>query len=357
MVLLHHLTITYSGVGDWYYVEHRVEGLSMIPYILFLFTNQSFFMGLFFLISSYFTVTSYNRKGSGKFLADRFKRLGIPLLAFYFIINPLTIFILIKYIHNYQGSFMEMYTREHGFGFGPMWFVETLIYFTLIYAFIRWIAGRKQKQEFVEKPFPKLWKVVTFAVLIGLISFTSRIWFKLGYNIPHTGLQVPYFSQYIAMMILGIFVYKYKWFDKISFSYGIRWFILAQFLIFIVLPVFLYLGGGSEANTEPFMGGITWQSLCMSLLEQILGISLMIGLIGIFKARLNNQGKLKRALSASAYTVYVIHPIILVSITISLRNWEIASYLKLFILAPVIIAICFGFGYLVRSLPLFKKVL
>ena len=50
LVVLHHLSITYGASGDWYYNE--VEGDTFTTLILTSFTasNQSFFMGLFFLI-------------------------------------------------------------------------------------------------------------------------------------------------------------------------------------------------------------------------------------------------------------------------------------------------------------------
>ncbi len=357
LVVLHHLTITYCGGGGWYYVEHKAEGLSMIPYILFLVSNQSFFMGLFFLISAYFTVPSYNRKGGWRFLKDRLIRLGIPLLVFFFIINPVTIYILIKYIHNYDGSFVDLYLSGDGFGFGPMWFVETLMYFTLIYLLIRFINRRKEYATQADKALPASWKILLLAFIIGLITFVVRLRFSLGSSIPHTGLQLPYFTQYIAMLILGVYMYKNNWFEKISFKYGIRWFVFAQIIIFIVFPLFLYYGGGKVGNLDPYTGGLHWQSFVMSVLEQLLGISLMIGLIGIFRAKFSTQNRFRRALSASAYTVYIIHPLILVSITISLRNWELVSFLKLIILAPVVVFTTFAIAYLIRRIPYFDRVL
>ena len=44
-------------------------------------------MGFFFMISSYFSPGSVDRKGSRVFLIDRLKRLGIPLL-FYITWSP-----------------------------------------------------------------------------------------------------------------------------------------------------------------------------------------------------------------------------------------------------------------------------
>jgi fucose 4-O-acetylase-like acetyltransferase len=92
LVVLHHLSITYGASGDWYYNE--VEGDTFTTLILTGFTasNQSFFMGLFFLISAYFTRISLERKPIGTFVKDRLIRLGIPLIIFYFLLSPLTIY-------------------------------------------------------------------------------------------------------------------------------------------------------------------------------------------------------------------------------------------------------------------------
>jgi len=279
------------------------------------------------------------------------------LAVFYFLINPITVYILVRYQNNSDLSFLEFYLQDHGFGFGPMWFVETLLYFTLIYFGVRYLKRKKGSDQPVDKPFPKAWKVIVFSVLIGLVSFVSRIWFSLGYSIPHTGLQVPYFTQYIAMLILGVYVYKFQWFNKISFRTGIKWFLMAQALIFIVFPAFFFLGGAPEGNLDPYTGGFHWESLFLSVLEQLVGISLMIGLIGIFKAKMNHQGTFKKILSTSAYTVYIIHPLVLVAITIGIRSLQISPYLKLLLLAPVVVFACFLVAFLIRKIPFFNRIL
>ena len=53
--------------------------------------NQSFFMGMFFLISGYFVPASVEKKGSWKFMQDRLRRLGIPLLVTWFLLSPLSV--------------------------------------------------------------------------------------------------------------------------------------------------------------------------------------------------------------------------------------------------------------------------
>ena len=65
LVVLHHLSITYGAPGSWYYNESQPEGLLILPLAMFVATNQAFFMGLFFLISAYFTEKSFAGKSTG----------------------------------------------------------------------------------------------------------------------------------------------------------------------------------------------------------------------------------------------------------------------------------------------------
>ena len=49
------------------------------------------------MISSYFTPGSYDRKGPGPYVLDRLKRLGIPLLFYIVVIDPLLSYVLARY--------------------------------------------------------------------------------------------------------------------------------------------------------------------------------------------------------------------------------------------------------------------
>jgi len=59
----------------------------------FISINQSFFMSLFFAISGFFTPASYDAKGPGLFLRDRLVRLGIPLVVYFFVLNPALVYL------------------------------------------------------------------------------------------------------------------------------------------------------------------------------------------------------------------------------------------------------------------------
>ena len=84
-------------------------------------------MGFFFLLAGYFTPASLERKGYARFLGDRFLRLGIPLLAFIFILGPLTAAIVA--FHEGKGFWRVFpYLWNHTIIInGPLWFAQALL--------------------------------------------------------------------------------------------------------------------------------------------------------------------------------------------------------------------------------------
>ena len=88
LVILHHTFITYGASGGWYYTQKTTNMGALVPMTMFVSLNQSFFMGFFFLLAAYFTQSSYDRKGAGRFVSDRLLRLGLPLIFYSFIFSP-----------------------------------------------------------------------------------------------------------------------------------------------------------------------------------------------------------------------------------------------------------------------------
>lgn len=355
LVVLHHLSLTYGAPGSWYYNETEAGLPEIVPMILFVASNQSFFMGMFFLISAFFMVPSLERKGTTRFLKERLLRLGIPMLVFYFLISPLTIFLLVKFIRGEQISFFRFMAESRGQNIGPMWFVLALLLFSLIYLLMQ--RFRRPERQRRPLPLPGVVPVLLFALLTGIGQYLIRIRLPVGWSMPLTNFQFPFFLQYILWFIIGVVAWRNQWMTAITPRMGWRWFTLAQIMIFVGMPLLLFLGNVFETGTEPVAGGGTWQSLGYAVWEQITGISLMIGLFGIFQSRFNRQGKLLEHLSASAYTVYIIHPLVLVALCLLIRDLSMNPLLKFMVAAPFALAACFLTAWVIRRLPLAKKIL
>jgi peptidoglycan/LPS O-acetylase OafA/YrhL len=107
LVVLHHTFITYGAPGSWYFRQPSNLLAAKFLMTVFVATNQSFFMGFFFFLSALFVMPSYDRKGAGKFISDRLKRLGIPLIFYSLVLSPVLNYMVEHYGYGRHHSFFE----------------------------------------------------------------------------------------------------------------------------------------------------------------------------------------------------------------------------------------------------------
>jgi peptidoglycan/LPS O-acetylase OafA/YrhL len=362
LVALHHFSIIYGASGpngDYYYVEAVSEGLiENILLILFTATNQAFFMGMLFLVSTFFVTPSYDKKGASRFLKDRLIRLGIPTVVFYFLLSPFCAYL--SYAMQTEDdpllSFGHFLKMGWGRSFGAMWFVEVLIYFSLLYALVRKLKPVVLKKRETPEPFPSTYLVLGSAIGVGIVCGFLRVLFPVGWWLPFFHFQLAHFPQYILMLLAGLLAYQRGWFESLSLKQGLAW--LGGVHVFMLLcfpPLFWF--GGAHQDTIPFMGGWHWQNFAYSIYEQIIGFGLIVGLLGTFKGLFNHQGPLLKAMSDSTYTVYIIHAIPLMLVSYYLRDWELPVFWKFVVLSGPVLVVAFTMGWVIRLLPGFKKVL
>ena len=351
LVVLHHLAITYGAPGSWYYNESVISEPEILPMSMFVASNQSFFMGLFFFISAFFILPSLNRKGINKFIADRAIRLGVPLLFFSFFLSPLTVFIHHRIVENKPEAFWQYLLHGWGVNAGPLWFVEALILFSILFIIFR------QSLVKIKMKFPGSFKILLFALFTGFLQFVTRIWLPVGWSMPITGFQFPFFIQYIFMFILGVVAFQNNWTDAVTVKLGYRWFLFAQVMIFVGFPLLFWAGNSDKTGIVPFMGGFTLQSLGYATWEQVTGISLMLGITGIFKQYFNSQPTFARKLSDSAYGVFVFHTPVIVLLCAVFSGWIVFPPLKFLILAPIALTACFLVAGLIKRIPGLNRIL
>lgn len=191
---------------------------------------------------------------------------------------------------------------------------------------------------------------------MGIITFITRLWLPIGWTLSPFEFQVAHFPQYISFFILGIMASNNHWLDSLNYRNCRKWFLFAQIMILFIFPMFLYLSGAVSGNLEPFMGGGHYQSFFYSLWEQFTGIALTIGILGLFQKRVNTQGKLGDLMSKSAYIVYIIHPPIVVLICLSVKAIELPLIYKFIIFALPVVGSCFLLAFLIRKIPIVKKI-
>lgn len=359
-VLLFHVMIIYAGTGSWFYEEGREDLVTGALGAWFVTVSQAYFMGLFLLISAYFVPGAYDRKGPARFLKNRLIRLGIPLAVYSWIIRPPLVYLYLRLIQSQRLSWWSYFPWEYFrtnavIGSGPLWFIETLLIFTILYVLWRLITRSGPTRLTVEPRFPSSLLVAVLALLLGVVSFLVRLWLPIEWSFAPLNLQFPFFAQYIALFIIGLFAYRRNWLLELPETTGRLWLGIGVSLILMFWPLAVF--GGMDTSLEPFLGGWHWQAFAYALWESFLCLGMCIGLIHTFRQHCNHQGKLTRLLSRNAYTAYIIHGPVITTIALAVRNVTYHPLLKFGLVSLVAVPLCFGLSNLIRKLPYANRVL
>ena len=194
------------------------------------------------------------------------------MVIFVGLVEPAVDYIVALLNGSFQGSFLSYYGTYIIFGYGIMWFVLALLFFTFAYAGWR----RIQPKPTQARPFPKNILIVAFALLLGAISFAVRLIFPIGYFSPLFSFQYCFFTQYIALFIVGLIAYRSNWLMTIPKETGKLWSKIAAILlpVYAVLFIPTLLTGGMTS----IWGGLHWQAAAYAFWEQLFGIAVMISL-------------------------------------------------------------------------------
>lgn len=354
LIVLHHVAVAYGGSGGWPLKEAPSDPIS--PIILFLFNaiNQSYVLSLFFLLAGYFVPRSYDKKGPIRFVRDRLIRLGVPLLFFTALIAPFIDYLILNFAQGKDLSFLTIMAHriQHStWSIGPLWFLQALLIFSLVYVLWRLLSGHSFNP--FENSFPTN-KVIAGSIIgMTLGTFFVRIRYPVGVEVFR--FQLAHFVHYAFCFWLGILAYRGKWLDNLSKSKAKGWKIVALSTV-IALPVMGALSGAAE-NIEVFLGGLSWQAFVTSAWESTACISIIISLLYVFQKRYNGQGSLLRWMSPNFYTVYIMHQLVIVAIMIPFLSAAMPTALKFFFVALISVPGCFVLSDLIRRIPYTKRVL
>ncbi|NHJ01760.1 MAG: hypothetical protein EAX86_06425 [Candidatus Heimdallarchaeota archaeon] len=363
LVIFQHARVTYEGSGWWYYVESNL--VDPFSYIIFaLLTSigglfQSSLLGLFFLLGGYFTPRSYDNKGVKLFWKERLTRLGIPFLLYSVLIDP-----LLKYYlatlgiepWNSQpvltGSLIDYYlvqfrSLESFVNFltsaGPMWFLFVLLIFTAGYTFWRHLDS---VQQYIPKEFsiPRYGYLLFLGIILGIATFMVRIEFAID-EFP-LGVPLPFMIQYLMMFTVGALAARYNWFEIMfrETKYFKAWSItiVVSFLAFFV---YIFLVLGIDSNLNVFMGGISVPALIFAVVDNVICLSMIFVLIPIFHKKFNTQNLLLQRFSSTSFHMYLIHPPILIFLSLLFAPISLFPVIKLAVVFPITIFLCYSASY------------
>jgi glucans biosynthesis protein C len=366
LVILHHTAITYGGSGSFYYTETATDPLASLVLSLFTNFNQAWFLGCFFLLSGYFSPSSFDRKGPRQFLKDRLIRLGIPLLVFYFLLNPITVYIAFSHLPASQvvsAGFSLPLTFNWQFfvnsvGTGPLWFVEMLLIFEFGYALWRVARrGSAKAQGEKERPFPSYRKIAAFILVLALSAYLLRI--PISLNAQVLGFPSLFdLPQYLSFFIIGTVAARGDWLRKMPDSMAKRFFEIALvasatlLVLALIGTVVTSLGWGS------LVGYGSLSSAFYALWDSAFAVGMSMFAIAYFRRHFDHPGRLWSFASKNFYGAFILQaPVIVTVAAILLSTLNIESLLKFGLAAVMIVPLTWALAYLVKKIPLFDRVL
>ena len=298
----------------------------------------SFAMALFFFISAYLLVGSFDRKGRQKFLKDRFVRIGIPLfgiVAFLLILtaavgaNPATVNI------------------------GWLWFLVFLLILAVAYS-----VWRQFNITAPPVPCPGNGALLLAALALGAVNFAVRVWYGADQWILWHAVEPAHVPLYALFMIGGILAYRNGWLEAVSPSVARTWGIITVVALCGVPIIIAVFGYGSLG------GGFTATALLSAFWEAFLGIGICTCLLMAFQHRWNTAGRIKAALAKNVYTVYLIQiPIILFLQARFIQGGVLIPgglppLLQFVLVGAIATVFCFLFSnYIVRKIPYMDRVI
>ncbi len=358
LVLMHHVGQAYGPTGGWWAYQEperaRILGI-------FFGVNRSFFMSLFFFISGYFMPGAFDKKGPAKFLVDRFKRLGIPLLVFFLAIIPV---IHYCYFINFRPygyiGFFEYYTNFwFGMGakpadwtgpawpelnFAQLWFVEHLLIYACFYAL--WMFLRKGPTgRIMNAPLPKAWQIIAFSLLIMIISALVRIPYPIDKWIGLLGfIQVAFADvpRDLGWFIMGVLAYRKNWVERFPAKSGYIW---------LGVGIGLSILYSVTAWFKVFPGPL------FVLWETFLCTGFCIGFMILFREKINGSNALSVEMGLCTYGVYLFHVPILIIFQYMFAHVPAGPLVKFICVSVIATVVTFAFTAVLRRLPLAREIL
>ncbi len=353
-VVLHHTAITYGAPGGWFYIErqpqHNLTGLLLTMFVA---TQQAYFMGFFFLLAGYFTPPSLERKGYAHFLGDRFLRLGLPLLAFIVVLAPLTVGLTaVGYGKGFWAGVNYVWQQKRIIN-GPMWFVQALLMFTLVYCACRALFGAKlQTARRTVRPVPAWRWWLAGAVGVGAAALAIRQVVPTGQNV--IGLQLGFFASYIFLFAVGLAAWRHDWLRQLAWRNVWPW-IVTLAIAWPLLPL-AWIVSIERQGALP-SGSLAWPSILYAFWEPLVTWGLIAGLLMLFRAYVNRPSAVWEWLRRRAYTVYIIHPPILVGIALLFHAWAAPALAKIAVTGLSAIIACWLVADPLVRMPGLRRIL
>jgi peptidoglycan/LPS O-acetylase OafA/YrhL len=339
VIVVHTATAYVTDFAGYYYDDERVtSSVLSIAFALPALMGGIFGLGPLFVVAGWFSVRSLARRGPAGFVGSRLLRLGVPLVFFLLLVNPLA---------DYLGNLWDEDDSFLGYlavtEFSIMWFVVALLSCSLGYAALRSIRPLTGS-----RPRPGRRSLVVAASVIGVGSLA--VWqFTTLLDTHLLNVRVGAWTQAAVLFALGVMAAEAGWDGRLSRPTEHR---LGQVTVGGVgLTLVLVSYTGARDQLEMALGGLTWASVSFATLYGVVSVTFTLWCLAWLRRRCPTHGPLMTKAGRGSYATYLLHPVVLVSVMLAFRVVPLGAELKFVIVSVVAVPVCFAVGYAVTRLP------
>ena len=336
-VIVMHAATAYLLDIDWYYQERTTSALTPTLLAFPALLGGLFGLGPLFLLGGLLSAGSLGRKGPGGFARGRLLRLGLPLLAFFVLVDPLTDYLGALAEGKHPGLWPYLADQTGTRDTGPMWFVALLLLVSLAYAALR----RLQPARTGVTAASVRRYLVAAAAGIAVGSFVVRLVSPLGEE-TFANLRWEAWPQGIGLFTLGVLAGERGWLEVLDrrLVRGCGRAAVAVLLGLTVLAAWALVTDRLDAVA----GGLAWPSAAFAGLEGLGAIGLSLWLVAWFRRRWDRPGRLVQRAGRGSYAAYVLHPPVLVALSLLVRPLPVAPEAKFVLVAVSGVVAAFAVG-------------
>lgn len=278
----YHAALIYARHNSWEFAKSD-DSSGLLEHLAE--TIHIFRMPLFFIVAGYFAFMMLSRKGPGAWFGGRTIKLGVPLVAAAFLLNPLSLWA--------QDDSMSLMTRVGDHWLAHLWFLTTLLMQCGVLALLAMTPLRRHFETMVDVCVSR--PVFGIVALVVLTSGLSGLGSMLGKFVPDTlVLKITVLSAigYLPYLLMGVAMrMNARVLDFMSTSSGTN-------LVVTVLAI-------------AFLLEVPWGGFSINVVRMFISTVACIGvaraLFALCRLMLNTPSQAVRKVADASFTVYLVH--------------------------------------------------
>ncbi|HVT75727.1 MAG TPA: acyltransferase [Acidimicrobiales bacterium] len=290
LLLAFHAAMVFS-YSPFYHVKNAA---SFVGFDVFTGFVHQWHMPLFFALAGWSMAAAFQRRSAGEIRAERWRRLGLPLLVFGLTECVFIGWMEVRHAHDrtVAANGSPLHVGGVAVTWSHLWFLAYLLTFSLLY-----LPHFAKANARTDEP------LVTRRSLVRFVGLMVAIQVLLRWAWPGQQTLVwdwANFAYYSAFFVGGFYVGRFESVDRLIDEHRVAMFRIGAVASLAMVPFWLRVITVEDASD--------WKAyLVYTTLSSLAGVGMVIGIAGWARRRCAGSGRLHAWARDRAFGVYLVH--------------------------------------------------